>query len=61
MSDWTAQPGSGVEIVGVARLTKGIGFSPDLFDERLVFFGVLARSLKLLPQTVDEGETLAAV
>jgi hypothetical protein len=42
-------------------LKKGIGFPPYAFRERLVFHRVLARSLKLSPQALDEVQTLAAV
>jgi hypothetical protein len=47
--------------VGVDRLKKGIGFSPYAFHERLVFHRILARRLKLSPQALNEGQTLATV
>ena len=43
------------------RLKKGIGFPPDAFRERFVLHGVLARGLKLRPQALNEGQSLAAV
>ena len=47
--------------MGVERPKKGIGFLPYAFHERLVSHGVLARGLKLSPQALNEGQTLAAV
>jgi hypothetical protein len=48
-------------IVGVERLTKGIGFSPEAVREGFVFHGGLARSLKFIPQALDECQTLEDV
>ena len=42
-------------------LKKSIGFPPYAFHERLVSHGVVARGLKLSPQALNEGQTLAAV
>lgn len=53
--------GSGFRIAGAEQLTKGIGFAPYAFRERLVFHGVFARGLKFSPQAMDDGQTLAAV
>jgi hypothetical protein len=52
---------SGFRIAGAEHLTKGIGFAPNAYREGLVFHGVLARGLKLSPQAMDDGQTLAAV
>ena len=41
------------------RLEKGIGFVPYALHEGLVFHGVLARGLKLSPQALDDGQTVA--
>ena len=42
-------------------LKKGVGFPPYAFHKRFVFHRVLTRGLKLRPQALDEGQTLAAV
>ena len=52
---------SGFRIAGAEQLTKGIGFAPYAFRERLVFHGVFARGLKFSPQAMDDGQTLAAI
>jgi hypothetical protein len=45
----------------VECLKKGVGFPPYAFSERFVFHAVLARGLKLNPQALDEGQTLAVI
>ena len=47
--------------MGAEGLKKRVGFPPYAFHKRFVFHRVLTRGLKLRPQALDEGQTLAAV
>jgi hypothetical protein len=48
-------------IAHMDRLTEGIGFSLEAVCYDFVFHLVLARGLKVIPQALDERQTLAAV
>jgi hypothetical protein len=48
-------------IVGVERLTNGIGFSSYAVREGFVLHGVSMRGLKFIPQALDECQSLEDV
>jgi hypothetical protein len=48
-------------IVSVDHLTKGIGFSADAFDERVIFLGVVTHSFEFIPQALDGGQALPSL